>query len=178
MGVKLKAQITNVGEELFSMLLGMDLFFSQSPQQYIKNMGLPSEEEVVGAMLLAGYLTGSSDSWKINPEIKKAVFRRLSKTLKIGPSSPLEPSELPVPLHTLVRHFKMRIPAKGSAIPKDLFLRFRRLCKKYDSKDIDQQMVKFFKLAMQNNDFSFESFEKYLADCARFFLISQIRSNR
>jgi hypothetical protein len=186
-GVKFAAKISNVGEELFSMLLGMELYFSQSPQQYVKSMGLENEEEVVNAMIIAGYLTGDSDSWKINPEIKKAVFRQLSRMPEFARISLLEPSERPVPLHTLVNRYrrhvddinKYRVLSMSTRLPRDktLFLRFRTFCRKYDSRDIFKAIDKFFKLAKINADFSLEFFEKYLADLARFHLISTLKQS-
>lgn len=170
-GAKFEIRITRLGEELFSMLLGMELFFSQSAQQYVKNLGLKNEREVVEAMLSAGYLVGTIDDWKINPSIKDDIFKSLERD-KVLVSFPSLKKEPPVPLHELIYWFKFYCKQIKDAslrpnLPKDMFLRFRRLCKKYDSREIVKQITNFFRLAKYNHDYEFESFEKYVHESAQ-----------
>lgn len=160
-------RLTKIVEELLPLLIGMELYFGVSAQQYIRNLELPNEEAVVNLLIKMNYAKGSTTTWNLSKEVINTVCERLLKTGAIASKMPHNASGASVPLKTLVKLYVWhlnRVPKQhqGQRVTNK-FAFFRKLCLKHDSAKIADQIKRFFDYESQgNNNYRLETFAKYM----------------
>jgi hypothetical protein len=160
-------RVTKLVEEFLPLLIGMELYFGISAQQFVSNLRLKNEKAVVRLLLRTGYIVGSEHQWKLSKSTIKTVSDRLSKTGAIRSQLTYSVSEDPVSVLTLVKlynwHLK-RVPKQhqGQRI-SNKFAFFRKLSKKHDSRKIESAIKRFFKNAERHDhDYRLERFASFM----------------
>jgi hypothetical protein len=163
---KIAIKITRLVEEFLPMLIGMELYFGISPQQYVNQLQLENAESVIRALIRGGYAEGSTHDWKLSKSTYKTVSDRLCKTGAIGSKIGYSASEPPVSVLTLVksfRHHLKRLPKEvRTQKVTNMFAFFRRLSKKHNSVMIHDKIKLFFKRQRHNSDYTLETFRLFL----------------
>jgi hypothetical protein len=164
---KIDLRLTKIVEELLPLLIGMELYFGVSAQQYVRNLELPNEEAVVGLLVRMGYAKGSTMSWTLSNEVLKTAHDRLLKCGLFERKPGFNASDESIPVQTLVKLYTWHL----SRVPKqhqgqrvtNKFAFFRKLSKKHNSTKIAEQIKRFFDYESQgNNNYRMETFAKYL----------------
>lgn len=160
-------RLTKLVEELVPLLIGVELYFGLSAQQYVKNLRLANEKAAVRLLLTTGYIEGSEDTWKLSKSTLKTVSNRLAKTGANRSELTYSASESPVSVLTLVKLYSWHL----SRVPKqhrvqrvtNKFAFFRKLSRKHDSRKIEATIKRFFKQSQRHDhDYSLERFASFL----------------
>jgi DNA gyrase/topoisomerase IV subunit A len=160
-------RITKLIEEFLPLLIGAELYFGLAAQQYVTNLKLPNQDQVVKLLLQTGYITGSLQTWKLSDQVIKTVSDRLARTGAIRSQLTYSASETPVSVTSLAKLYNWRLKRVPEQHRKqhvtNICAFFRRLSKKHDSTKIEAQIGRFFEYAAKSNhDYKLETFEKYL----------------
>ena len=171
---QIEIKITKLIEELIPLLIGMELYFGVSAQQYVKNLRLPNEEQIVKTLLKAKYIQGTVENWKLSKSVLEAVSHRLAtlgdnrSTLTYSASeSKSNTNTAPPSIVSMVFAYRRqlkRVPEvhRGQRVT-NMFVFFRKLCKQVDAIIVKKQIDRFFKYASAgNNDYRLETFSAYV----------------
>lgn len=127
--------------DVLALVVGRKALFGENPRQVFANMNLRNKASLLEFWIMSGYIVGTPDSWKLSP----SVIQKIQSNFGVQTALPALGTQ--ASLYTLVSRFrkylkdtpKHKTPPNGSTAAQ-----FRVLCKKFNSRDIENLMPEFF----------------------------------
>lgn len=163
---KIQITLTTASEEILSMLVGMEIFWGESPQVYVA--GLPDETKhtLLSVLHVGGYVSYAESDWQFTEKTYEKLANQLRQMPKMQRLLFGKTPEPEVSLRTLLHTFKA---AAKQALSPDLrtgeFVtrpapNLRMLAQKHGAQLVNSRLFDYFKhcklrqISPSNSDFS------------------------